>query len=1497
MKLIHCHIDNFGGLHNYDMDFDESLNIILQDNGWGKTTFAAYLKAMLYGFDTRRSKDITENERRRYFPWQGGQYGGFLDIEFDGKRYRVYRSFGETPRFDKTRVIDLTTNTTAKINADNLGETLFHLDASAFQRSIFINQNGLSMDGAASSIHTRLNMLVSQANDLAVYDEAINKITSQMRVYEKRGQQGLIDDITRQIADKESERGRLEAAISGQDAARARITEIDALLTAIRSDIDKKKSHLEEISGEIKKHEATQNILDDLNRKIAEIQNIIDRLEADLGGTVPVDSQIEHIRGLQKDSEAFAVQLKELGDQYRKLAQEYEALLISYGRELPTAEQLDEIQRIYGELQGFLASEKGQEFVEGVPEECEAFVPALAMYPNYLDRLSEVAATESRLQALILKSSEQNRKIRYETENWKEKKRQYDILTAETEKLYLEIEKQKVYAPSALKPALTKLENLQEKQQALSQKANALDNSARYEMEAWADRKHKYQALTEEIARLEAEIKAKEQYQEAVVQPVIRRLEEIQKKQQLVNLRQSELSGSYISSEEEALVKRFRSSFPDFAEGREVLESIREVNRLKNDVQGLNSRLDGENNKADSLKSSIVQLGTFSEEMRRIEEPQKNVGGVMIGVGVCLMVIGILLAVLVAPPAALLAVLGIALSTVGIVGSNRYKKDLKAYEEYLISVKQYEEIFKQKEELQAQLDVVAVQIALLQEQIKETNSKIFALKERIEKWASVWLPAGAEVNEHSVSEVMDCAAKAMQVRSKKEEIEKKKSFIAATLTEIRIEREHVDLAYPELGAKPIAEALNLLRAAQTEYKIAERQLNTAIQNRSSFVKAAGLSEDDYKADESPEMQKIEDQRKQIGFALSQISAERAKIDIQYPEVTGISFAQALIVLRTEESNYKVIDARYQTAVRNRDGFLSESGLTKEALQRQEPAGLSALKEENKETEKDIELLISADNEILAAVGLHISREKFNDVFSRTRQQLTAFRIYWDKKKEWESRRENRATQMETLKKKLADSSAVLKEQYKEFPMPERLAKIRDDINHAQSLKRKLEENMTEQQKVREQRGVAISEVEAFVGTYMKFSVKTENPIAEIIEKISAYRDQTNAKRELEKQRDGIIAQNMKENASSNALLEKAELQTEIAHLEARREELLMEYQEKGDAIRQADQSLEKYPDVLREIRQLYDQKQKGQATLATLRRTVRIIQTAKENLADRYLSKVEQLFNNYMHIWIDNEQIRGILDIDFNLQIEENGKVHIAQGYSTGYYDMLDFCMRLALVDTLFENEQPFLILDDPFVNLDEKRLEKALEFLNVMAADKQVIYFVCHPIRALEKDVSSHSKEEFAKIAEETRKALAERNAASNLKKKLVRKLPREMYRMVNSDGVLAIQPAKLDYIITNNIFSMNFVLAENISVKEAVYELFFIDAIGHILNERQSIEVKNGKLSNDRILFSLNTREDSGEQFELMIHENGQDDYDVVGRFPFAVKLAFAGTSDFDF
>ena len=68
MQIKKIHISNFGKLHEMQMDFSEGLNVINGENGWGKSTLAAFLKAMLYGMDVTTKRSLLENERRRYKP-------------------------------------------------------------------------------------------------------------------------------------------------------------------------------------------------------------------------------------------------------------------------------------------------------------------------------------------------------------------------------------------------------------------------------------------------------------------------------------------------------------------------------------------------------------------------------------------------------------------------------------------------------------------------------------------------------------------------------------------------------------------------------------------------------------------------------------------------------------------------------------------------------------------------------------------------------------------------------------------------------------------------------------------------------------------------------------------------------------------------------------------------------------------------------------------------------------------------------------------------------------------------------------------------------------------------------------------------------------------------------------------------------------------------------------------------------------------------------------
>lgn len=85
MRLLTCHIENFGKLSDFSYDFADGYNAFVLPNGAGKSTFAAFIRVMFYGFAGETKRTELEKERKRYQPWQGGTYGGQLTFTADGE--------------------------------------------------------------------------------------------------------------------------------------------------------------------------------------------------------------------------------------------------------------------------------------------------------------------------------------------------------------------------------------------------------------------------------------------------------------------------------------------------------------------------------------------------------------------------------------------------------------------------------------------------------------------------------------------------------------------------------------------------------------------------------------------------------------------------------------------------------------------------------------------------------------------------------------------------------------------------------------------------------------------------------------------------------------------------------------------------------------------------------------------------------------------------------------------------------------------------------------------------------------------------------------------------------------------------------------------------------------------------------------------------------------------------------------------------------------------
>ena len=75
------------------------LNITEAPNEWGKSTWCAFLTAMLYGISTSEKTSAKKlADKERYAPWSGLPMSGTMEIEWNGKKITLQRSiWGENP--------------------------------------------------------------------------------------------------------------------------------------------------------------------------------------------------------------------------------------------------------------------------------------------------------------------------------------------------------------------------------------------------------------------------------------------------------------------------------------------------------------------------------------------------------------------------------------------------------------------------------------------------------------------------------------------------------------------------------------------------------------------------------------------------------------------------------------------------------------------------------------------------------------------------------------------------------------------------------------------------------------------------------------------------------------------------------------------------------------------------------------------------------------------------------------------------------------------------------------------------------------------------------------------------------------------------------------------------------------------------------------------------------------------------------------------------------
>lgn len=226
----------FGKLQNETLTLEPGLNIITARNEWGKSTWCAFLMAMLYGLDTRaKSTKTALADKERYAPWSGAPMEGRLDVNWNGRDITIERRtkrripLGEFYAYETESGLPV-----EELNGNNCGEMLLGVEQSVFRRAGFIRQADLPLT-QDEALRRRLNALVTTGDESGAGDKLEENLKNLKNAC-RYNRTGLLPQAQRE---QEALYGKLED------------------LTHLETECGKLKQRLEELGqweGQLKNH-------------------------------------------------------------------------------------------------------------------------------------------------------------------------------------------------------------------------------------------------------------------------------------------------------------------------------------------------------------------------------------------------------------------------------------------------------------------------------------------------------------------------------------------------------------------------------------------------------------------------------------------------------------------------------------------------------------------------------------------------------------------------------------------------------------------------------------------------------------------------------------------------------------------------------------------------------------------------------------------------------------------------------------------------------------------------------------------------------------------------------------------------------------------------------------------------------------------------------------------------------------------------------------------
>ena len=295
----------FGKLEHATLTLQPGLNIIQAPNEWGKSTWCAFLVAMLYGIETRVHTTKTAlADKERYAPWSGSPMSGRIDLCWNGRNITIERSSKGRSVFGVFRAYETDTGLEIpELTAANCGEMLLGVEKSVFTRAGFLRLSDLPVT-QDENLRSRLNALVTTGDESGTADTLFQKLKDLKNRCRLNRSTGLLPQAEAQKQDLEE---KLEELHQLQEQC-TKIKERQAQLEVFHKQLDNHQTALEYAASRTysEKLATAENTYSAVSQRVTELEQTCGALPE----AADIERTLTQLRQLRDSRDAVHMELQ-----------------------------------------------------------------------------------------------------------------------------------------------------------------------------------------------------------------------------------------------------------------------------------------------------------------------------------------------------------------------------------------------------------------------------------------------------------------------------------------------------------------------------------------------------------------------------------------------------------------------------------------------------------------------------------------------------------------------------------------------------------------------------------------------------------------------------------------------------------------------------------------------------------------------------------------------------------------------------------------------------------------------------------------------------------------------------------------------------------------------------------------------------------------------------------------------------------------------------------